>query len=44
MSTTELSDKALQSALQDARERGLPDGWTVKLDVSYLSRLFWSTP
>lgn len=30
---SELSEKALQSALQDAKAKGLPDGWTVKLDV-----------
>jgi len=30
---SDLSEKALKSALQDAKAKGLPDGWTVKLDV-----------
>ena len=33
MSEHELDKKALDAALRDARAKGLPEGWTVKLDV-----------
>ena len=33
---TELSPEDISKALQDAQAKGLPPGWTVKLDVSYL--------
>ena len=37
---SDLSEKALVIALEEARKKGLPEGWTVKLDVRHDSN-FW---
>lgn len=34
MTSYELSEEEVAIALEEAKARGLPDGWTVKLDVS----------
>lgn len=34
---TELTPEEVKQAMEEAKSRGLPSGWTVKLDVSWSS-------